>query len=950
MQDLLRISDAGGAREFVLPRGLVTLGAETTSTIALRTTEPAPAFRSLQWESRRACWHLLRAENGTASSLKINGRALAGAEQVTLSHLDIIEAPGVLLQFERILAEPIYHGAPRREIPLTGAVLVLGGGRDLPEEPNLVQLDAEDPFISRVHARIIREGEDHFLEDLSSHGSELNGAAFRRERLVFGDRFRISGYLFEFIGAAIRYIQPEFSGSVTARALTVQAGGKRILDGVSLVVSAGEFIGVLGRSGQGKSTLLNALCGVHPATSGQVCLGGVPLWDRARLRAVGVGYVPQDDIVHKELTVWNAISFSARLRVNLPPRSSQALVERVIDQLGLTPHRAKRVEQLSGGQRKRVSIAIELLAKPSVLFLDEPSSGLDPATEAELMTLLQSLTLTKLTVVCTTHVLHKAYLFDRMLVIEGGKLVFAGRSDDARVHFLLHDGDDSGSLETTPLEEIYTRLQNADRSGERTPADWEQEFLASAFAARATPPLPSSQPAKALPSPHLRVSSWRTLRTLAARQWSILRADGLNLLFLLMQPVLIGVLLGWVTNSMAQRLFLCVVATMWFGCSNGAQQIVAELPIFRRERVCGQSLHAYLLSKLGFLSAVSLTQALILFLTAITAASSFQHGKVDTDNAAKDFARRLTPVVTIEAASPAAFEAVGSDSGPSPAAGSPAPTAPEPVDPASWRVRSLAALSEFFGVSQNVLDSGPRLLKRSDGTVATDRGGQQIALPGLPVTQVLLLTLGLRGLALAAATFVSVSIGLAISALVKNTTQAVLWVPLVLIPQILFGGILVAVPEMTRSVWFFSHAMPSFSAQRIMDVASVFGCDTPAFSNRTKTPLFLSSLGEKETVEWTEGGDDHTQDYDKLSPVNASWQNVLVQPSRLGRHKWETAPYGQGGYTYPDSVEQRGDVLLHKGIPFRSLTLSNRATAVLFLWCLLSYATMVAGLSARQPK
>src|SRR5204863_6921463 len=131
-------------------------------------------------------------------------------------------------------------------------------------------------------------------------------------------------------------------------------------------------------------------------------------------------------------------------------------VLRVITRLGLAAHARQRIADLSGGQRKRVSIAIELLAKPSVLFLDEPSSGLDPATEESLMTLLQSLTLTKLTVIYTTHVLQKAYLFDRILFIQSGRLVFAGTADDARQHFLRQEGSDGlPNLANSPLERIY---------------------------------------------------------------------------------------------------------------------------------------------------------------------------------------------------------------------------------------------------------------------------------------------------------------------------------------------------------------------------------------------------------------------------------------------------------------------------------------------------------------
>jgi hypothetical protein len=296
------------------------------------------------------------------------------------------------------------------------------------------------------------------------------------------------------------------------------------------------------------------------------------------------------------------------------------------------------------------------------------------------------------------------------------------------------------------------------------------------------------------------------------------------------------------------------------------------------------------------------------------------------------------------------FNAVDSD-----APGAARPTAPAaPAEPAAPRppnplvVRALVSIGEFFDITQNLLDTGPRPLKKSDGSTTLDARGNEVMLAGMPVTEVLVIGIGLRLLALAASAIVSVSIGLAIFSLVKNTTQAVLWVPLILIPQILFGGILVAVPEMSRSVWHFSQIMPRFAAQRVMDVAAVFGGDVPAISNRTKTPLFLSPLGEKETVEWTESGETRSQDYDKLSRQNASWQNLLVAPDKLGAHKREKRPVGDGGFTYPDSVEHRGDVTVRKGVSFRDFTPSNRGLAVLLAWGAVCYGVMLAGLVRRQ--
>jgi ABC-type multidrug transport system ATPase subunit len=816
-----------------------------------------------------------------------------------------------------------------------------------------VDLDSEEIAISRVHAMIEREGEDYFLTDRSRLGTELNGVAFTRERLVFGDRLRISGYIFEFTGDALRLIHPESSGTVSADTVTVLADGRRILDQVSLNIAAGEFVGVLGGSGHGKTTLLNALCGINPPTSGEVRLGGVPLTDRARLREIGIGYVPQDDIVHRELTVNEAITFSAKLRLRLPRPQIDALVSRITKRLGLAPHAHQRVADLSGGQRKRVSIAIELLAKPSILFLDEPSSGLDPANEEALMTLLQSLTLTKLTVVCTTHVLQKAYLFDRILVVQSGKLIFAGDSDDARRHFLLQTGaEDQGSLQHSPLERIYGLLANSSRSA----SDWEVAFRRSPFAARAVPPLPRAQLTQTRrESPEkLRVNQFKTFLLLAARQWKIIRSDFLNIAFLLVQPLLIGLLIGWVADKLALRMFLCIVATMWFGCSNGAQQIVGELPIFRRERVSGQGLNAYVLSKLGFLSAVSLAQAILLLFVTLFVTNIFHPEELDVQNIGKEFAARLAPIELSTGASGAEgdFDAVDADE---PAANAASTSRPEQsIEKTPWQpnplvLGSLMKLAGFFQISQNVLDSGPRILSRSDGTPLLDSQGRQIIVPGKSILNVLLVTLGLRFFAVAMAALTGVSIGLTISSIVANTTQAVLWVPLVLIPQILFGGVVVTVPDMSKSVRAFSHLMPSFAAQRIMDTAALYGLTTPFLTNRTKTPLFLTSRGEKETIEWKDADRSFSQSYDKLSPVNMSWQNIAVIPGQVGQHKQAGDRSADGFHIeYRDTIESRHDVRFSKGTPFWSLQSAQINTGILIFWNVACYGIILLGLVRKQ--
>ncbi len=960
MKGILRITDAAGEHIYELPKERTTLGNGPSDQLQIKTKGYCQSV--LSFEFSRTSWNVsIAPEAEPQITILINSARPRTPDETLLNHLDTVQLGSVAMQFFRVLDEPMCNGAVCHELPLRPEGLTFGRKHESePSGPNRAELDGEDAGISRRAAVIEREGADYFLSSPSQRGLELNGVEIQREKLVFGDRFRIGGYIFEFTGSTVRRILPELAGSVEARGLTVVRGTHKILDDVSINIAAGEFIGVLGRSGQGKSTFLNALCGVSPASSGEVRIGGVPLADREKLRELGIGYVPQDDIVHKELTVRDAINYSARLRLKLPKHQRNALVDRVLEQLDLSKHAAKKVSQLSGGQRKRVSIAIELLAKPSVLFLDEPSSGLDPAMEAELMTLLQSLTLTKLTVVCTTHVLHKAFIFDRVVWIEGGRLIFAGTSDEARLHFRTAEGSATATatLEHSPLEKIYTALQENEKTRTRTAQDWESLYQTSAYYPNLCPPIPPTQllaPSKSR-TPKPRVGALKTLMLLAARQWSILRSDILNIAFLFAQPLLIGLLVGWVAEESALRMFLCVVATMWFGCSNGAQQIVSEMAIFRRERVCGQSMNAYILSKLGFLSVISLIQGILLLATTLAAGHLFHGEKSDAEDLKKRFAERLKPYAALIAERDKPAEEFGGlvegedplgDPAPKPAA-PPAPAIPADAPPSPGKVNALVKVCEFFQITDNVLDSGPRELLRLDGSRAMDSAGKVVILPGMSLFSVLLTTLGLRLLAIVGATLVSVAIGLAISSLVKNTTQAVLWVPLVLIPQILFGGIVVAVPDMSKSVRNFSRIMPSFSAQRIMDVGSVFGVNTPKLSNRTKTPVFLSALGKTEDVEWKEGDETRSQSYDKISPINAPWQNLTVNPDRLGQHKFALEVDDDENSGYRDSVEGRRDVILRKGTPYRSLAEAQTAGVTLGSWMALCYAVMLLGLIGKQ--
>src|SRR5689334_18181869 len=222
-----------------------------------------------------------------------------------------------------------------------------------------------------------------------------------------------------------------------ASGLSVQAvglgqvvrGGRRTLDDVSLSVRAGELVAIIGASGAGKTTLLDALSGVRPAAEGEVRFGG---------GGGPVGYVPQDDIIHQQLPLRKTLQYAARLR--LPAAEADRRVTEVLDGLGLAARAGTRVGDLSGGERKRASVAVELLARPGALFLDEPTSGLDPAAAAELLAVLRGLAADGVPVVLTTHNPADVDRCDTVVVLApGGRLVFAGRPADAPGHFGADD-------------------------------------------------------------------------------------------------------------------------------------------------------------------------------------------------------------------------------------------------------------------------------------------------------------------------------------------------------------------------------------------------------------------------------------------------------------------------------------------------------------------------------
>ena len=387
--------------------------------------------------------------------------------------------------------------------------------------------------------------------------------------------------------------------------------GSRILDDVTLTIEPGEVVGIIGTSGAGKTTLLDALAGVHPASHGTVRYDGLDIAQHGRRFRTLVGYVPQDDIIHRDLAVETTLRYAARLR--LPddrPDAIDRAVRHTLETLDLLDRSAVRVGSLSGGQRKRVSIAAELLTRPRALFLDEPTSGLDPGTARALMSTLGRLAGDGTTVAFTTHNPDDLSHCDRIVVLgRGGRLTFHGTIDDALAFF--------GVSRITEIYELVADPSDAGMAAER-------------FARfRADPEVARPEPAAATPpaTPEGRASiGWSAKWSVGVRQWAVLCRRNLDVLthnrltlaIMLGAPALVVAMFALLFQSGAfdtaqPRAVAAVSITYWlafaaffFGLTYGLLQIVTEAAILRRERLVNLGVVPYLLAKVTVLVPVLL--------------------------------------------------------------------------------------------------------------------------------------------------------------------------------------------------------------------------------------------------------------------------------------------------------------------------------------------------------
>lgn len=457
--------------------------------------------------------------------------------------------------------------------------------------------------ISRKHTEITRQDENQFLvKDLGSkNGTFVNGTQISSPTLVsLQDTIQIGKYEFRLnksIDAQAEVREEETVILVEKLNRTIGKADKRtpILRNINLKIKTGEVVAIMGPSGSGKSTLLKALNGDVPANSGKVYVHGRDFYADYKLLKQDIGYVPQDDIVHKQLSVYDSLYFAARLRLasDVSRQEIDQKISEILSKLGIAHTKDSLVKDLSGGQRKRVSIAVELLSDPSILFLDEPTSPLDPETIEEFLKILKRLAESGTTILMVTHKPDDLDSADKVAFLsKGGYLVYFGDTE----HYLEY-------FEAKNVIGVYAQINDIEKG--RT----QSEKFNSKHPEAENGHL-ANNPKVITPK---RRSPFRQFYWLTLRYFKIKTNDRLNTALLVLQAPIIALFLAILFEKlMLQTLFLMVIASIWLGTSNAAREIINELPVYRRERMFNLQILPYIFSKVSVINFVAFLQVLLL--------------------------------------------------------------------------------------------------------------------------------------------------------------------------------------------------------------------------------------------------------------------------------------------------------------------------------------------------
>ena len=619
----LVVATSKGAKEFALTQESLTIGRDPGNDIVIDDSAVSRRHAKLQRMPRGYEIADLGSTNGlTFESARISERLLGDGDVLWVTE-------AVSLTYKAEVAEVAEPEAAPEKLDVKGrATITIGRSEDS-------DVVVSHPAVSRRHARIVRREPEgtYVIEDLgSSNGTFVNGERVVQPRpLKTGDTIRV--------GPMKLVYSPEvLEGVDESRHLRVDAIHLKqfvskevnLLQDISLGIEPQEFVAVVGGSGAGKSTLLKALNGFNPASHGSVLINGDDLSRNFDAHRAQFGYVPQEDIIHKELTVYEALNYSAQLRLPADTTSHERRqrIDEVLKTLDLTERKDLPISKLSGGQLKRVSIGVELLTKPGLFCLDEATSGLDPGIEAQMMRLLRKLSDQGQTILLVTHATKNVMLCDKVIFLaRGGYLAYYGPPDEALDYFGVEDFDG-----------IYEKLER-----ELTPKEWGeryrqsaqyQEYVEARLPKKAVAPSEAARKAASPGAQVKRVSALRQFFILSRRNINILVRDRASLILMLLLGPLLGSLffvfmtkglldpVGGNAVDLILGLFMVLVFSCMAGILSSMREIVKEADIYRRERMVVLKIGPYVLSKLWVAALLAVYQAAV-FLIFLKLASDF---------------------------------------------------------------------------------------------------------------------------------------------------------------------------------------------------------------------------------------------------------------------------------------------------------------------------------------
>ncbi|MGB0638064.1 MAG: ATP-binding cassette domain-containing protein [Myxococcota bacterium] len=539
--------------------------------------------------------------------------AVATADTVlNLREVHRLEEAALELDVDAILVTALLQKHDHRmadgelRFPLVGDRLVIG--RSIGTDILLA-----DPQVAQRHAELSYVGDGWRVSDLGSgRPTVLNGRSVASAPLNDGDSIQVGPYVFRRSGEELIATGERQFTSLSVRGLQRHIGDTPLIDDVSFTVFSGEVIAVVGPSGCGKTTLLNAINGVAPADTGDVLLDGQSFHTQLQSDRSLVGIVPQDDLVHAELTVEESLFYSGQLRVgsDVSDQQIREQVDRVLEELELEHIRHNRIGDvlrrgISGGQRKRVNLGQELMSRSTrVLFLDEPTSGLDPRASQDIARRVRQLADRGRIVFLVTHDLTPEIIaqVDHMLVLApGGRLAFFGPPADACRWF-----------------DVLTPDAVFNRFGDHSPETWADNYKRSESARKYVDTrehlvsLGGITPKKAPEAVPSQPSFWTQVWSQLSRYSKVKFRDRTGVVVLAAQPPLLALVMWLVFPEPTTALmFMLALSCLWFGMSASVRELITDRVIWRRERRVGLGVLPYLLSKVAVLGMLVTVQCLV---------------------------------------------------------------------------------------------------------------------------------------------------------------------------------------------------------------------------------------------------------------------------------------------------------------------------------------------------